>query len=242
MVPALLSPCHRPLPQQPQTHQGNLPFTPCQAVLPQTFKSGHYQPGAQLLVTGPQLLSPYLINAQTQLFSQYLHKPFPLWGPPSSSWSPGHKALVSLNRVSQVTSQPLVCVGRTGKRGKIALRPPCWSWAPGESLSVQSHPFCVRNAHAWISCLSGSVSLRTERGMGERAACPRGILQHTLATGRAANGQGWLCSNLQLPAPLFTRGVFLNLDPSPAGCCCSYFSDGETEAGNVSLDRQPVRG
>ena len=32
-VPSLLPPCHQALSQQPQTHQENLPFTPCQAIL-----------------------------------------------------------------------------------------------------------------------------------------------------------------------------------------------------------------
>lgn len=45
----------------------------------------------------------YLINTQTQLSGQCLHSPFPA-SAPASSCSPGHKALLSLNRESQVTS------------------------------------------------------------------------------------------------------------------------------------------
>lgn len=44
----------------------------------------------------------YLINTQTHLSSQCLHSPFPA-SAPASSCSPGHEALLSLNRVSQVS-------------------------------------------------------------------------------------------------------------------------------------------
>lgn len=161
-----------------------------------------------MLVTGPQLLSPYLINAQTQLFSQYLHNPSPLWGPPSSSCSPGHKALVSLSVPGNKPSPRLYWqdweVGKDSAETSLLELGP---WR--EAVRAKSPLLCPERTG--LDFLSGSVSLRTERG----------ILQHTLAAGCAANGQGWLCSNLQLPTQLFTHGVSLNLDPSPAKRCYS---------------------
>ena len=80
--------------------------------------------------------------------------PFLLGAPLSSSCSPGHKAMVSLDQVSQVTSHslhsPTCLFWQDWQAGKESTEASLLELGPWREPVLQSHPLCVQNSHACI--------------------------------------------------------------------------------------------
>lgn len=180
-VPSLLPPCHQALSQQPQTHQENLPFTLCQAILLRL--SNQAITSLELNCYSLGLSFQLLSNQGTDLVIQpYLYNPFLLGAPLSSSCSPGHKATVSLDQVSQVTSHsphsPTCLFWQDWQAGKESTEASLLELGPWREPVLQSHLLCVQNSHACIPCgaqspqgqNTGWVS-RSPVPMGSSTAC-----------------------------------------------------------------------